>query len=58
MTVGLEGRVEKVALEAEIEPRLDAAAVAAVKRWRFEPKRVGSETYTECTTARFEIEFE
>lgn len=39
VTVGLEGQVEKVVLEASIEPQLDAAAVAAVKQWRFEPAR-------------------
>jgi protein TonB len=35
--VAADGSVAKVDIVSSVEPRLDAAAVAAVKQWRFEP---------------------
>jgi protein TonB len=37
ITVGADGAVSQVQVTAPVEPSLDAAAVAAVKTWRFQP---------------------
>lgn len=37
ITVGVDGFVTRVDVTSPVEPELDAAAVAAVKTWRFEP---------------------
>ncbi|WP_437605389.1 TonB family protein [Sorangium sp. So ce834] len=37
LTVRADGTVEDARVETSVEPRLDAAALEAVRRWRFEP---------------------
>ena len=39
ITVGADGAVSQVEVTAPVEPSLDAAAIAAVKTWRFQPAR-------------------
>jgi TonB family protein len=58
VTVGADGSVVAVDVLASVSPELDAAAVAAVKRWRFRPamacgKPVAGGTYV--LARRFEL---
>jgi len=41
--VGTDGRVESVCVDRSLDPALDAQAVGAARRWRFEPGRKNGE---------------
>ena len=58
VTVSKDGGVAKVDVVSSVDPQLDAAAIAAVERWRFKPsmrcgKAVAGGVYT--LARRFEL---
>ena len=59
LTIGANGEVAEVEVVTSVDPALDAAAMAAVKRWRFKPAmacgKAGRGRHATSSRARFEL---